>query len=80
VKKTEVDKKFKEIVSDIFAIDVKEIKNSTEFVKDLHAKSIDMISLIAATENTFGIRAPSYEVRENKNVGQAITYIKKKIK
>ncbi len=80
MKKANVDKKFKEIVADIFRIDIKKLTNKTEFIKDLHAKSIDMIALIAATENTFGIRAPSHEVRNNKNVGQAIAYIKKKLK
>jgi len=76
----DVEKEFKEIVADIFRVDIKKIKNSTKFIDDLNAKSIDIIALIAATENTFGIRCPSQEVSKNETVGQAIAYVKKKLK
>ena len=76
----DVDKKFREIVSDIFRTNIKKLKNSTRFIEDLNAKSIDVIALIAATENTFGIKSSSEETRKNKTIGQAIAYIKKKLK
>jgi len=76
----DVEKKFKAIVSDIFRIKPEKIKNSTRFVEDLNAKSVDVIALIAATENTFGIKVPSQEANKNKTVGQAIAYIKRKLK
>ncbi len=76
----DVEKKFKEIVSDIFKIDARKIKNNTRFVEDLNAKSMDIIAMIAATENTFGIKIPSQEANKNKTVGQAIAYIKKKVR
>lgn len=75
-----VEKKFKEIVADIFRIDQNKIKSSTRFIDDLNAKSIDVIAMIAATENVFGIKVSSQEANKNKTVGQAITYIKKKLK
>lgn len=75
-----VEEKFKEIVSDIFRVKPEKIRSSTRFVEDLNAKSVDVIALIAATENTFGIKVPSQEANKNKTVGQAIAYIKKKIK
>lgn len=77
---TEVDKKFREIVADIFNTDANKIKNSTRFIEDLNAKSVDIIALIAATENTFGIKTKREETSKNKTVGQAIAYIKKKLK
>lgn len=76
----DVEKKFREIVSDIFKIDPKKIKSSTRFVEDLNAKSMDVIALVAATENTFGIKVPSQDANKNKTVGQAIAYIKKKLR
>ncbi|RLE42195.1 acyl carrier protein [Candidatus Woesearchaeota archaeon] len=76
----DVEKKFKEIVADIFRVKVSEIKDSTRFVEDLNAKSIDIIALIAATENTFGIHVPAQEASKNKTVGQAIEYIKRKLR
>jgi len=76
----EIEKKFKEIVADIFHIPINKIKGTTRFVEDLNAKSMDIIALIAATENTFGIKVPTQEARKNKTVAQAIAYIKKKLK
>jgi len=75
-----VEKKFKEIVADIFRVDIKKLKGSTKFVEDLNAKSIDIIALIAATENEFSIKTSPKETRKNKTVSQTITYIKKKLK
>ena len=78
--KINIEKKFKEIAADIFRTDIKKLKNSTRFVEDLNAKSIDIIALIAATENTFGIKTSRQETCKNKTIGQAVAYIKKKLK
>ena len=75
-----VEKKFKEIVADIFRVDIKKLKGSTRFIEDLNAKSIDIIALIAATENEFGIKTATEETRKNKTIKQAIGYIKNKLK
>ncbi len=75
----EVEKKFLEIVMDIFRANPETLTDDTKFIDDLHAKSIDTIALIAATENTFGIRVPSQDARKNQTIGQAIEYIKKKL-
>jgi acyl carrier protein len=75
-----VEKNFKEIVADIFKTDIKKLKDNTRFVEDLNAKSIDIIALIAATENAFGIRTRREETAKNKTVKQSIDYIRKKLK
>jgi len=76
----DVEKEFKAIIADIFRVPPSKIKGGTRFVDDLNAKSIDVIAMIAATENTFGIKAPSQEVRANKTFKQAVDYIKRKLK
>lgn len=76
----EVEKRFKEIAADIFKTDAKKLKDSTKFVEDLNAKSIDIIALIAATENEFGIKTSPEETRKNLTIKQAIDYIKKKLR
>ncbi len=75
-----IEKKFKKIVSDIFKIDPKKLKNNTCFVKDLHAKSIDVIALIAATENEFGIKVTAEDAAKNTTIGKTIKYLEKKLK
>ena len=59
---------------------MKKLKGSTNFVSDLKAKSVDIIALIAATENTFGIKTNPEETRKNKTISQAVSYIKSKMK
>lgn len=76
----DVETKFKEIVADIFRVDIKKLKDNTGFVEDLNAKSIDIIALIAATENEFGIKTSREETNKNKTIKQAVDYIKKKLK
>jgi len=78
--KMDIEKKFKQIVADIFKRDIKDLKGSTRFVEDLNAKSIDIIALIAATENAFGIKTSAHETSKNKTVKQALDYIKRKLK
>ena len=77
---TSTEKKFKEIVADIFGKKVKDLKGSTKFVEDLNAKSVDTIALIAATENEFGIKVPTEDARKNKTIKQTVTYINKRLK
>ena len=76
----DIEKRFKEIVADIFKIDIKKLKDSTRFVDDLNAKSIDIIALTAATESEFGIKTLPGETRKNKTIKQTVNYIKKKLK
>lgn len=75
-----IEQEFKAIVSDIFRVKPEKIRSNTRFVEDLNAKSVDIIALIAATENTFGIKVPSQEANKNKTVGQAVAYIKRKLR
>ena len=74
------DKEFKKLVADIFNVEVKKIKDSTRYFEDLNAKSISLVSLIAATENKFGIKTTPAETNKNTTVKKSIEYIKKKLK
>lgn len=78
--KKEVEKKVKKVVADVFNVSEKKLKPSTDFVDDLHAKSMDIVELLAALEMEFGFRVPQRDVRQNKTVGQAIDYMYKKAK
>lgn len=80
MKRKDIEKKFYEIVADIFKRNPEEIKDSTDFVSDLNAKSVDIMALIAATESAFGIKTERDQTAKNKNVKQAVDYIEKKLK
>ncbi len=73
-----VAKRVRKVVADVFHISEKKLTESTDFVDDLHAKSMDIIELLAALELEFGFRIPQAEVRKNRTLKQAIDYMYKK--
>ena len=75
-----VEKEFKKMVADIFRVDLKKIKDNTRFVEDLGAKSLSLVTLVAATQSKFGIQTTASETNRNETVKQSIAYIKKKMK
>ena len=74
----EAEKKVKKVVSEVFGISASKLKDSTSFVDDLHAKSMDIVELLAGLEMEFGFRVPQRDVRQNKTLKQAISYMHKK--
>ncbi len=78
-KKT-VEKKVRKVVAEVFGVSGKKLTRKTDFVDDLHAKSMDIVELLAALELEFGFRIPQRDVRQNKNLGQAIDYMYDKAK
>jgi len=78
--RAEVADKVKKVVSQVFNVPVGKLKEETCFVDDLHAKSMNIIELLAALEMEFGFRIPQRDVRQNKNIGQAIEYMYEKAK
>jgi acyl carrier protein len=58
----------------------KKITSKTNIIEELHAKSIDIIALVAATENTFKIKTSPSETSKNKTIGQSVDYIFKLLK
>lgn len=76
----EAERKVKKVVADVFGVSPGRLKESTNFVDDLHAKSMDIVELLAALELEFDFRVPQRDVRQNKTLRQAIDYMHKKAK
>ena len=71
-----VEERVKKVVSKQLKVPLEEIKNSSDFVKDLGAESIQSIELIAAFEQEFDIMMDEEAALEVKTVGSAIDFIK----
>ena len=71
-----VEEKVVKIISEIFKVDKSKITKETEFVKDLKAKSYDVLELIATLEEV-DIEIDVRDALKNKTVGEAIEYYKK---
>jgi len=75
-----VEKRMKKIIAEILGLNEKEIKRDSIFVDDLGVESLDVVEMIAAMEEEFDIEISDEEAERNVTVGQAIDYIKEKLK
>ena len=71
----ETQKKVIAIIAEQLAKPEDSISESSHFVDDLGADSLDQVEIIMAIEEAFGLEIPENEQGKIKTVGDAITYI-----
>jgi len=71
-----VEKRVKEIVSEQLGKDANEVTDGASFIDDLGADSLDIVELVMAMEDEFGIEIPDEEAEKIKTVKDVIEYIK----
>ena len=67
--------KIREIIAEQLGIDADTITMEPSFVDDLGADSLDIVSLIMAMEEEFGIEFAEDDADKIKTVGDAVNYI-----
>ncbi|MBH0235884.1 acyl carrier protein [Helicobacter pylori] len=60
-------------------VDAAQVTPEAEFVKDLGADSLDVVELIMALEEKFGIEIPDEQAEKIVNVGDVMRYIEKQL-
>lgn len=71
--------KIKGVVAEKLTVEPDEIKMESSFIDDLGADSLDIVELIMALEEEFGVEIPDEDVEKIGTVGAAIDYIKNKM-
>ena len=71
-----VEDKVKHIIVEQLGVDEDEVKASASFVDDLGADSLDVVELVMALEEEFGLEISDEDAEKLTTVEQAITYIK----
>lgn len=69
----------KKVVVEELGVKEEEVVDTASFTEDLGADSLDVVELVMALEDEFGIEIPDEEVGELKTVGNAVGYIDKKL-
>lgn len=64
------------ILVDQLGIDADSITMESNFIDDLNADSLDIVELVMAMEQEFGISIPDEEAERIKSVGDAVEFIK----
>lgn len=67
--------KVKEVSAEQLNVDAADITPESAFVDDLGADSLDIVELVMALEEEFGISIPDEEAENIRTVGDAVTYI-----
>ncbi len=64
------------ILVDQLGVDEEAISMEANFIDDLNADSLDIVELVMAMEQEFGITIPDDEAERIKTVGDAVNFIK----
>jgi len=75
----EIFDKVKDVIVDQLNVEEDVVTEDASFVDDLGADSLDIVELVMALEETFGISIPDEEAENIKTVGDAVGYITKSV-
>jgi len=74
--KEQVFDKVKEIIVDQLGVEEDEVTMEASFIEDLGADSLDIVELIMALEEEFGLEIPDDEAEKIASVNDAVEYIR----
>ncbi len=66
----------KEIIAKELEVDIKQVTSEAKFIEDLGADSLDIVELVMALEEEFGLDIPDEDADKLKTVGDAMNYLK----
>ena len=70
-----VEQKVRGIIAEQLGVAEDEIKTTSSFIEDLGADSLDIVELVMAFEEAFGIEIPDEDAEKITRVREAIDYI-----
>jgi len=67
------------ILVEQLGVEEDQVSMDSNFIDDLNADSLDIVELVMAMEQEFGISIPDEEAERIKTVGDAVNFIKENI-
>ena len=77
---SDIEQRVKKIVAEQLGTKEADLKNTSSFVDDLGADSLDTVELVMALEEEFDCEIPDEEAEKITTVQQAVDYINKNLK
>ncbi|CCO08497.1 acyl carrier protein [Desulfotomaculum varum] len=71
--------KIKAIIVDQLGVDEADVTLDASFVDDLGADSLDIVELVMALEEEFGLEIPDEEAEKIRTVGDAVNFIQDRL-
>ena len=72
-----VEEKIKSIIVNQLGVEESAVAPKAKFIEDLGADSLDIVELVMAMEEAFGIDIPDEEAENIRTVSDAISFVKK---
>ena len=72
---SDVFEKVKSIIVEQLGVDADEVTPEASFIDDLGADSLDIVELVMAFEETFGLEIPDEDAEKISTVADAVRYI-----
>ncbi len=75
-----IEEKVKDIIVEQLGVNPEQVTEKASFIEDLGADSLDIVELVMAFEEEFGVEVPDEDAEKLQNVGDVINYIKERAK
>ncbi len=75
MEREEIIEKVKAVIVEQLNVEEEDVTEDASFVDDLGADSLDIVELVMALEDKFGISIPDEEAENIKTVGNAVEFI-----
>jgi acyl carrier protein len=75
----EIFEKVKEVIVEQLNVEEDDVTEDAAFVDDLGADSLDIVELVMALEEQFGVSIPDEQAEKIKTVGDAVGFIAESI-
>lgn len=75
----DLESRIKEIIADQLGVEIEKLRDDANFVQDLGADSLDVVELVMAFEEEFGIEIPDEDAEKIRTVGDVIKYLKERV-
>jgi acyl carrier protein len=72
--------KVKDIIVEELGVEREKLTNEASFMEDLGADSLDTVELVMAFEKEFNIDIPDEDAEKMRTVGDAMNYLREKVK
>ncbi len=67
--------RLRDIIADTLKVDKEKVTQEASFADDLKADSLDLVELIMAFEDEYGVEIPDEDAQKIRTVGQALEYV-----
>lgn len=75
----EILEKVVEIVTEKLGVDAEEVTLDSDLTEDLGADSLDLVDLVMALEDEFGVKVEDEDVENIATIGDIVNYISKEL-